>query len=527
MELTERLRRVFLRWGQLGLAGVMLLPLLVAAGLGFVWLHERGWLLVFVLGSVGFVIGFRALRLALRLWQARRADAGGDEAASATGSAHAAQGAHAAQPPDPDWTAKEADAYRRACDRIAERLATPLPWDRMPAEALAVIETVAADLSRGGRGALDFTLPEALLLIDRVALRYRVFLRRAVPFSDQLSVWSLWWLWQRRDTAQVAWRSGYAVWRGVRLAINPAVGVLREIERVVTSGLQVRLGDQMRRDAQAVLLEEVAQAAVDLYSGRLRFSDAELLEFQLGAEARDRALLARPDAPLRIVLVGQLSAGKSTLVNALRDRDAAETDMAPTTDAVAVYEITIAGTPCRLLDTPGLDGSGAAQDRMVAQMLGADIVLWVLRANRGARAPDVDMMAAFDTALAQQPARRRPPVIVVATGADLLVDAWPYAENRLPQHAAERIGAAMAAINADLGGASPIPVCAEPPSWNIDMVRDALAAALPDALMVQRNRTRLGAERGGRQLGDNLRRAARGARAGVRYMGGRLWPGKD
>ncbi len=523
MSPADHLRRIFLRWSQLGLVGVLLLPFAVATALGFVWLFERGWLLIFVAATLVLIVLARGARLVAR-WRVRRASDGPDaqaagksaEADAPTEVAKPRRGS-ARPPPDPEWSEADTEAWRRACARAEKRLQTPRSWEEMPAEALAVIESVAAELSGGKRGALDFTLPEALLLIDRVALRYRAFLRRNVPFSDQLPVRGMWWAWQQRQRAQAAWDSGYLVWRGVRLMVNPAVGVLREIERIAAAGLQARLTDQMQRDAQLALLEEVAIAAVDLYSGRLRFSDAELLELDLDSTGRDRAMLARPDEPLRVLVVGQISAGKSTLINALLRRNAAETDAAPTTDAATVHAAEIDEAPVHLIDTPGIDGSAAGSEALLAEMLDADLLLWVVRANRSARDADARLMTAFRDACARAPQRRAPRVVAVAGAADLVLPGWPYPENRLPGEAADRLGRAMAVIGDDMG-VVPVPVRAEPPEWNIAAVEAALKAALPEALMVQRNRRRLEGAQGGMRLMENLRRAGRGARVGVSML---------
>src|SRR5690606_2711961 len=146
--------------------------------------------------------------------------------------------------------------------------------------------------------------------------------------------------------------------------LNPAVGLLREVERAITSGMQDKLTDQFMRDAQAILLEEVAQAAVDLYSGRLRFSEAELMQIELASEMRDRAQLAQEDDPVRSLVVGEVRAGKSSLISALLGDAGAETDMAPTTDRLTAHEMVIDDIPARLVDTMGLDGSGKALERL-------------------------------------------------------------------------------------------------------------------------------------------------------------------
>lgn len=514
MRLAERLRGAFLRWSQLGLAALLALPFAAASVLGFLWLHERGWLLWFVLGSAVLFGAVRGGRLLLgwrqrRLARTRNAD---------TAVARQVQ----ASPVDPDWTEAERAVYARARAGIDKRLQTPLPWHALPEEALAVVEAVAADLSGGKRSALDFTLPEALLLADRVMLRYRDFLRRHVPFADQVSVRTLVWLWQRQDRAVLAWETGFLAWRGIRLVINPAVALMREAERAITSGLQDRLTDQFRRDAQAILLEEAAQAAVDLYSGRLRFSDAELMAIELRSELRDRAQRARPDDPLRLVLIGQISAGKSTLANALVECATAETDMAATTGHTTAHEIQIDGTPCRLIDTPGLDGTEASFRTLAAELAEADMILWLVRANRPGREPDTALLERFQAYFADRPARRPPPLIVVASAIDALMPGWPFPENRLPQDIRDRLGQAMAAIGAEFGGRAVIPVRAEAPVWNLDTLTDAIGAALEEAAMVQRNRRRLQDDGSGWQLRANLGRVRRGLGKGAQLVARQL-----
>ena len=510
MRLADRFRMVWLRWNRLGLAGVLILPLGITSILGFLWLHERGWLLWFVLASVALFASVRITRLVLRLCRRRREG-------QADGPVREAPKVEA----DPDWSETERAAFETARAQVRERLKEPLTWDDLPAEALSVVETVAREISGGKRTALDFTLPEALMLIDRVALRYRDFLRVHVPFSDQLSVRALYWLWQRQHGMRRAWDTGFLAYRGVRIVLNPAVGLLREVERAVTAGLQERLTDQLVVDSQAILLEEAAQAAVDLYSGRLRFSDAELAELQLSSEMRDRQAAAVGDDPVRILVVGQVSAGKSTLINALLGRMAAETDMAPTTDRFTAHEFELDDTPCRLIDTEGLDGDEDSLKSLVGQMVEADLILWVLRANRPGRAADAALLKRFEAHLAKTPARRHPPVICVATAADGLLTGWPFPEGRLPERAQTKLGAAMAAIGTDMGERPVIPVRAEEPDWNLEAVIDALSAELDEALMVQRNRRRLEGAKGWK-LRENVGRAGKGVKKGVQVFGRRV-----
>jgi uncharacterized protein len=228
-----------------------------------------------------------------------------------------------------------------------------------------------------------------------------------------------------------------------------------------------------------------------------------------------------PDDPVRILVIGQVSAGKSTLINALLGEAAAETDLAPTTDRLTAHEIVLDDTPCRLIDTVGLDGAPETLKTVLAQMLESDVILWVLRANRPSRGADVALRERFEARLAEQPTRRHPPVIAVAAAADALLPGWPFPENRLPERGRTKLGAAMAAIAADMGGRPIIPVRGEPPEWNVEAVLDAVRAVIGEALMVQRNRRRLeGAQ--GWKLRENVGRAGTGVRKGVEVFGRRV-----
>lgn len=480
MRLADRLRTGLLRWDRLLLAALLGLPLLASSILGLLWLAEREWLLWFLLGSAGFYAMLQVGALLLRRASRRDPVPARDGLAA-----------------DPDWSEAETAAFERARVRIAARLTAPLPWADLPAEALATLESVAIDLSGGQRGVLDFTLPEALLLIDRVALRYRAFLLTHVPLSDRLSVRTMHWLWQRQETAALAWDTGYLAWRGVRLFLNPAAALLREAERLLASGLQDRLSQGFRRDAQVILLEEAAQAAVDLYSGRLT---QEIAPRHLPDTAAGTT-----DEGLHVLVVGQAGAGRSALIAALADHDEAGNLAVPAL-----------GGAVELTQAPGLDGTAARRDEVAALMQDADLVLWVHRANRPGRAPDADLLAAFTALRARRPERGTPPVLHVAVGVDLLIPGWPRPEHALTDGDASTIAAVTGSISKALGGVAVHPLGAQLPFWNLGAIFAAIDAALPMARRVRRQRQRPQPRAAG--LVSNLARTGRGAAAALRRL---------
>ncbi|WP_033926834.1 tRNA uridine-5-carboxymethylaminomethyl(34) synthesis GTPase MnmE [Sphingomonas sp. 35-24ZXX] len=112
-----------------------------------------------------------------------------------------------------------------------------------------------------------------------------------------------------------------------------------------------------------------------------------------------RAALARPRAErlrdgIRVVLAGPPNSGKSTLLNALLQREAAiVSDIAGTTRDVIEAPVALQGVPFVLTDTAGLRDEGAEAietigiERARTAMAGADIVLWLGPEGEGPEHP--------------------------------------------------------------------------------------------------------------------------------------------
>ncbi len=505
----SRIRARLLRWDSVLSAAALVLPFAATSLFGFLWLYERGWFMWFVIASVGFGGAVWIVNRAAGWRRARKAP--DDDTVPTEDSVQA----------DPDWGPREVAAYAAAQAVIRRRISVAIPWEDLEGLAREVVETVAAKSGEKAKGALDFTLPEALLLVERVASRFRSDLREAVPFSDSIRLRTLVWLWSNRGRAQDWAQAGYGIWRVIRLVKNPPVGIIQEIDSLLAGGHSGHVSAEALALGQTILMEEVAKAAVDLYSGRLRFSDAELLEMQVADGALDRARLAAPDAPLRIAVVGQTSAGKSTLVNALLDLNRAETDAMPTTEDATAHPILLGGADCVLLDLPGLDGGKAANKVVQTALDSADMVLWVLRANRPARAVDDAALAAWRRRTAEDPRRRTPRPVMVLSCIDTLLPDWPYPEHHLPTDAALKVGEVVSAIAAELAVPTPIPVSAIEPDWNVGAVEDALEGQLAEALMIQRNRARRAGGKGSALT--EFRRGATGLSRGLREIAGRMY----
>ncbi|MEX1197363.1 MAG: GTPase [Pseudohongiellaceae bacterium] len=507
----EKLRRALLRWDHLLMGLVLGLPFVVLTLLGFLWLVEHGFLLWFIGASLLLSAVVFALRGVLR----KRWHTGGETGADTD---------ELSVEPDPDWLPREKEVFAEVSRHIATITREAWPWEDLPEQALEVVNQVAAGLDGKNRRALNFTLPEALLLLESTASRYRDHLRRRLPFADQVSLATLHWFWRQRNRANVLWKVAYGSGRLARFALNPAAGVLRELEQIVSGGNSRYVTGNMMGVLQAILLEEVAYGAIDLYSGRLRFSEAELMQIELASATADQKRQPLPDLPLRILFVGQTSAGKSTLINVLLDTESAETDAAATTDKLIAYPTELESITCHFLDSEGLDGSSRHQDSMLTEMTQADLIVWVIRANRPAREVDRSLKERFDAWFEGHPRRRRPVVIAVATAMDQLVSDLADGGEVLSGAAGDTVDAVVRVIARDLGGLEPVPVSTGLAPWNLEAVSDAMRAALPEAQAVQRNRRRVEGARREKRLRGQVRKGVRGVKHGVKTLRGH-WSG--
>ena len=131
--------------------------------------------------------------------------------------------------------------------------------------------------------------------------------------------------------------------------------------------------------------------------------------------------LARPRAErlrdgIRVVLAGPPNAGKSTLLNALLQREAAiVSDIAGTTRDVIEAPVALGGIPFVLTDTAGLRDQGAEAIETIGiaraqqAMAGADIVLWLGGEGEGPDHPRLwDIEAQIDRAGVSRETKRAP-----------------------------------------------------------------------------------------------------------------------
>ncbi len=190
-------------------------------------------------------------------------------------------------------------------------------------------------------------------------------------------------------------------------------------------------------------VRDVGFYLIELYSGRLKVGTQRYRELmqEHGREPGEPAVVVEPDrateespskpAGVSIALIGQVKAGKSSLINALLGERTAATDVLPLTSEVTRYDLAAPGVPTRLalLDTAGYGRGGPDADNLeetATAVQGADLLLLVTHARNPARKADADFYARLRQWFRDRPQLRFPPVLVALTHVDLLTPAMEW-----------------------------------------------------------------------------------------------------
>ena len=404
---------VYLRSAMIVLA--LVLPALSLIPLGSLWLWERGYLRYWIIA---------ALILSLISYVTQRWLVGdmepvaGSGAATATGEVSSHNSSFETPQEARAWQAVEQVASTADPAKLVTR-------DAFLDLGLQTIEAVARAMHPQDENPLwRFTVPEALALVERISREMRPLVIDNVPLGERLTVGQVIKIYRFRTAIDVA-EQAYDLWRVVR-TLNPVNAATSEARERLTKRLYTGLKDELASRLTKGYVREVGRAAIDLYGGRLRVSDEDLDKHVSRETVRDMA--ARKTAePIRILIAGQVGAGKSSLINALLKKPDAAVDSLPVTQDFTTYIMTRQPPPDLLfIDSPAATGKPII-DRIATEALSADLIIWVMNANRADREMDRVALGAIRTAFAAKPDRRQPPILAVATHVDQLKPARDWA----------------------------------------------------------------------------------------------------
>lgn len=415
-----------------------------------------------------------------------------------------------------EWSQAELSIWNDSKHYVRQQLVDDIEWGNLDQTGLQVLEFVA---KKFGKKSLDFSIPEGLKLFEEVSRRYKMVVKEHIPGIEYLKVSYIKAGYEAYDKygdlGQKIFKA--AIWSNhlKNLYLNP-LKVISDLGREqATASMTKGVVDDMQYAAKQALLDEVAAVAIDLYSGRFSIED-EALKASDVSEA-DEKRFAPELEPVRIVLVGQISSGKSSIINALKEEMVAEVDVLPSTDTSTVYNAFVDDNDVRVVDLQGLDGNAKTEAVMLKEMTQADVVLWVLKANQSARELDKQLKDKFD-AFYEDPkniSRKQPIVVTVVNQVDRLkpVDEWqpPYDLDNPSSAKAKIIEQALeynqALLNSDI--ALPLAIAPDKMQFGLEALKQTLIEHIADANNVQRNRQRLEAINRGTSVKGQLNKVVK------------------
>lgn len=497
---------------------LLLLPFMLLVPLGVLWLWQEGWLLWWaVAAAVLAVTGYVPA-----VWWRRRqkrflADAATEDREAVSG-------------PDEDWSPRDLEAWNEVLE-IANQADKDIVTDRdrLLAAARGTIERVARHYHPQDRDPIwSFTVPELLMLTERISIRLRMVVLDHVPAAHLIEAGHLLRVWEYKPMATAGLRAFthlYNAWRIARLT-NPMTALLAEARQRIVGAAMTEAGDYLRNQGARIWVEEVGRAAIELYSGRLRVDTDRLRDLAAGEGAGEKVAAGALPGPIRILVAGRVNAGKSSLVNLLLGEPVAGVAPARLTEHASGYRLQREDLPEGLVvDTPGL-ASTADIERVVARAWESDLLLWVLAAD--AAEPLTLDRGTLNTIRARfnaEPRRSPIPILVVVSRIDRLepTDEWnpPYSldppEGAKAQAIRDVVDRVAAGLGVPRGMVVPARLDPAETAYNANLIEALLATQYPQARRCRAQRLHLQAS------GRDWKRLLHQTAGAARLLKRRVW----
>ena len=492
-----------LYWRQALIFMLLALPIAAFAILGVVWIILSDWFVYALTGMA--LLGITVVVLGHSIQ--RRGN----------------ERAYVATPADAGWAPMEDLAWKRV-QHIAEKVQADPPknLDGVNEVAEHVVQTVAQHLhGKSDFAWARFTLPEILCAIEHASQNLRQAVRTRIPGSEAVSVANVLVVYdfyvRHRSMGLLAW---YA-YRGYRGISNPLLAVVQEVNGL-SQGAALNSASTLVQGWMArLLVEELGRSAINLYAGRYRVSEAE---------ARKAIAEAAPEStasvPIRILIAGQVNAGKSSLTNALMGSIKSPVSELPTPGGVREFRINSdERLDLVILDSPGLTAGDTNLHAVLDQCDDIDLIIWVAQANNPARDLDVAALDEIRRRIHSNPRLRPPSMMLVMTHIDRISPAkeWnpPYDLGQTENAKASNIRQAMEHVTQVLGFGDdlrvPVSLKANTSVYNLDAIWSAIGALMDDAQLTALDRELK--EGGGFSLGNTFAQC----REGGRFVVGRVW----
>ncbi|MBU1211207.1 MAG: hypothetical protein KJ587_08035 [Alphaproteobacteria bacterium] len=460
------------------------LPLLSLSAFGIWWLWQTGWLITWSVVATGIALLIYSAE-AFLIWRTGRRPVG-EEASQL----EIDQGRETS-PGTPTIPLREQQALA-AVEDIAEQVDPTILTSReaILQTGIDTVEAVARHMHPSEKEPLwKFTVPEALAVVEQVSRQVNKFVVANIPLGERVTVGQLLTMYRWRTLITAAERA-YDLWRILRFA-NPASAVAGELREKVSGQFIEGMRTELLRRVARAYVREVGQAALDLYSGRLRPD--------LTAEADDGkadvALEQLTERPLSILIIGQENAGRTATIAALAlEMDAiVETEIGNDGTRTTAFQQKSGEFSALIFEPPALRDEVGLKGRIVKQALDCDVVLAIVSSVRPDRANITGALRLIRAEYAAMTDRTAAPIAVVLTDIDKLrpFKEWspPYNLNEPQSEKAREIRDAVEAVADDLDvdteDVIPVMIAPDRAPYNVDALVAEIFEIVPVARRAQ------------------------------------------
>lgn len=272
----------------------------------------------------------------------------------------------------------------------------------------------------------QLSVVEILTVAQLVAEDLEQWFQLYVPGSHLITIGQ----WRMLSQAPRWWQTATNVGWAASILANPLAATGRyALSRAVVDPMSKQIQATVLGAFFTLYMRQVGFYLIELNSGRLRGGAAEYRRAMRQIEARNQPKsdpaeqTPTPPVTVTIAVIGQVKAGKSSLVNCLLGSLQAAVDVLPLTRAVDRYELQLEESSDKLilLDTPGYSDVGATAEQLkeTREAVGqADLILLVMAATSPAKQADATMLQELTTWFREQHRLKPPPMIGVISKID-------------------------------------------------------------------------------------------------------------
>ncbi len=385
--------------------------------------------------------------------------------------------------PNPNWSDDSLDAWSQL-DTFSKNYPAKTDLFTNPDKIIKLTNDVLLLVakhfnSKSKYPILEFPLPYLLKLISLVCEDLQREVLDKIPGSHAIKIGDLILAKEYYDKG-IKIKSVYNVFNHFFNLPGAALGKARSL--LMDGGFNLIREELMQRLLSAYI-SKLGYYAIQLYSGQITLEDIAPTETLSDASIKDVKKIQAYEKsiePLRILVLGQVSSGKSTLINKLFGEIRTAEGVLPTTSKITPFKLEREGLEvATILDSAGYGGleHEDAPDLLKKEWKEIDIVLMVCNASHAAREEDAKQLQKLRHEFQLYRKNRTLPVIIaVATQIDKLrpFREWtpPYNIQDPQSIKAQNIRDACETISQDLSLPLNriVPVCLAPekPTYNLD-----------------------------------------------------------